>query len=93
MGNELSQLGPPPVHKGLTAEEVKRLDILHPNGGSYHSLESPGLAIDEELQHESAGVKHANRKRDNPTATTIYRKFFRPSKCESSAIPLPFSRR
>ncbi|KAI4091612.1 MAG: hypothetical protein LQ344_003963 [Seirophora lacunosa] len=86
MGNELSQLGPPPVHKGLTAEEVKRLDILHPNGGSYHSLESPGLAIDEELQHESAGVKHANRKRDNPTATTIYRKFFRPSKSHSTLL-------
>ncbi|KAL8958888.1 MAG: hypothetical protein Q9193_004136 [Seirophora villosa] len=86
MGNELSQLGPPPVHKGLTAEEVKRLDILHPNGGSYHSLKSPALAIDEEIQHESAGVEHANRKRDDPAATTFNRLISRPSKSHNTLL-------
>lgn len=90
MGNELSHLDPPPVHKGLTAEEVKRLDILHPNGGSNHSIGSP-MAMDEELQHESVRVKHANRKRGDPTTTAINRIASRPSECESSAIPLPLS--
>ncbi|KAL9010280.1 MAG: hypothetical protein Q9173_004769 [Seirophora scorigena] len=85
MGNDLSQLGPPPVHKGLTAEEVKRLDILHPDGGSNHSMGSP-IAMDEEIQHASAGVEHANRKRDDPTATTINRIISRPSKSHNTLL-------
>ncbi|KAL8650306.1 MAG: hypothetical protein Q9210_003902, partial [Variospora velana] len=85
MGNERSQLVPP-VHKGLTAEEVKTLNLPHLNNHSYYCARSFGLTMDMELEDPSAGVEHENRQLADATGTTVNRKITRPSKPHNTLL-------
>ncbi|KAI4142571.1 MAG: hypothetical protein LQ341_003172, partial [Variospora aurantia] len=86
MGNHMSQ-PVPPVQKGPTAEQVKRLNLSHPNNHSYHSTTSPertmGMGLEDAF---AASVEHENRQLANPTGTTLLRNITRPSKSHNTFL-------